>query len=80
MLYFYTDPNTRLTFAHFVLMSCSVLESDPEFGFEQAKQQLEGIQIFLFSIIFIFVVEPFDSREICGTFRMTLLHRGSSSD
>lgn len=30
-------------FAYFVFLPCSVLESDPEFGFEEAKRQLEGI-------------------------------------
>lgn len=30
------------------VLSCSVLESDPEFGFEEAKRQLEGLFIFYF--------------------------------
>ena len=47
------DPNFCLTFSFFVLMLCSVLESDPEFGFEQAKRQLEGI-----SLLFLFFIFP----------------------
>lgn len=43
------DPNVSLLHIFF-LMSCSVLESDPEFGFEQAKRQLEGSKVFLFSL------------------------------
>lgn len=37
-----------LVWAHFSLFrfdTYSVLESDPEFGFEEAKRQLEGIQV-----------------------------------
>ncbi len=40
------------TFSYFVLMSFSVLESDPEFGFEQAKRQLEGISLFFLFLFF----------------------------
>lgn len=55
------------TVAYFVLMSCSVLESDPEFGFEEAKRQLEGIRVTLLKLIFtpvyllISAIKPFDT-------------------
>lgn len=42
----------RLTLHISVLLSRSVLESDPEFGFEEAKRQLEGIQVSLHPIVF----------------------------
>lgn len=42
----------RLTSHISVLLSCSVLESDPEFGFEEAKRQLEGIQGSLHLFVF----------------------------
>lgn len=49
----------RLTSHISVLLSCSVLESDPEFGFEEAKRQLEGIQesprLFVFTSFDVFL-------------------------
>lgn len=50
----------------FLIMLHSVLESDPEFGFEEAKQQLEGIYfVFLshFSTIFTFSTFVFELFE-----------------
>lgn len=32
-------------------LASSVLESDPEFGFEEAKQQLEGMQTAAFGLL-----------------------------
>lgn len=40
-------------FAYFCVLSCSVLESDPEFGFEEAKRQLEGIQESVLLLVFL---------------------------